>query len=108
MCLNFGTPKIIDFPLGVPILKHISVLLLRSSVELNVIFVPLFLSHNRLLSFFGWLVVLGLTAFETVFQSFLGHLPEGEGERREKNVQTTPTRIVGPPTIIQISRMPWH
>ena len=45
----------------------------------------------------GWLVVLGLTAFETVFQSISGRLPERGRKKREviderKNVQTTPTR----------------
>ena len=44
----------------------------------------------------GWLVVLDLTAFETVFQSISGHLPERGRKQREviierKNVQTTPT-----------------
>ena len=30
----------------------------------------------------GWLVVLVLTPFETVFQSISGHLPEREKEKR--------------------------
>ena len=42
----------------------------------------------------GWLVVLGLTALETVFQSLSGRLPKRGRKRREmidesKNVQTT-------------------
>ena len=43
----------------------------------------------------GWLVVLGLTVFETVFQSILGRLPERGRKKswtREKNVQTAPAR----------------
>ena len=45
----------------------------------------------------GWLVVLELRPFETVFQSISGSPPE-RGRKREKkieerkNVQTTPTR----------------
>ena len=45
----------------------------------------------------GWLVVLGLTAFEIVFQSISGRLPKSGRKKKEmidetKNVQTTPTR----------------
>ena len=32
----------------------------------------------------GWLVVLGLTAFETVFQSISGRLPKRGRKRRER------------------------
>ena len=32
----------------------------------------------------GWLVVLGLTPFETVFQSILGRLPKRGRKRRER------------------------
>ena len=41
---------------------------------------------NLLLMFknVGWLFVLGLTAFETVFQSISGHVQERKGEKREK------------------------
>ena len=51
-------------------------------------------SHFELV---GWLVVLGLRPFETVFQSISGRLPKRGRKRRErieesKNVQTTPTR----------------
>ena len=43
----------------------------------------------------GWLVVLGLTAFETIFQSISGRLPERGRKKKEmiderKNVQTYP------------------
>ena len=46
---------------------------------------------------FGWLVVLGLRPFETVFQSISGRLPERGRKKREmiderKNVRTTPSR----------------
>ena len=52
---------------------------------------------NNGLDLVGWLVVLGLTAFETVFQSISSRLPKRGRKRREridesKNVQTTPTR----------------
>ena len=39
----------------------------------------------------GWLVVLGLKPFETVFQSISGCLLEKRNDRREKKVQTTRT-----------------
>ena len=43
---------------------------------------------------FGWLVVLGLTALETVFQSISGRLPKSEEEkrkdRREKKISKQP------------------
>ena len=62
----------------------------------------------------GWLIVLGSTALETVFQSISNRLHEEGRKKREmiderKNVQTTPpaptVSAVGPcPTIIQISR----
>ena len=43
----------------------------------------------------GWLVDMGFTPFETVFQSISGRLPERGRKKREvtdkrKNVQTTP------------------
>ena len=34
---------------------------------------------------FGWLVVLGLRPFETVFQSISGRLPKRGRKRREKD-----------------------
>ena len=67
----------------------------------------------------GWLVVLDLTAIETVFQSISGRLPERGRKKREmiderkktsKQPPPAPTAsAVGPcPTIIQSSRTPRH
>ena len=74
--------------------------------------------HSAYLSQFGWLVVLGLTAFETVFQSISDRLPERGRKKKEmidkrKNVQTTPTCTYSKsrrplPYPIQISRTPRH
>ena len=48
-------------------------------------------------SIYGWLVVLGLTALRDSISVYIGPSPKGRGKekrnaRREKNVQTTPTR----------------
>ena len=40
--------------------------------------------ENEVNLIIGWLVVLGLTAFETVFQSISGRLPKRERKRRER------------------------
>ena len=71
---------------------------------------------RRVLTLVGLLVVLGLTALETVFQSISGRLPERGRKRREKiaesiTVQTSPpaptASAIGPcPTIIQIVGRP--
>ena len=71
-------------------------------------------SYVPLTTGFGWLVVLGLTALETVFQSISGRLPKSEKEkrkdRREKKMSKQPppaptASAIDPcPTIIQISR----
>ena len=64
----------------------------------------------------GWLVLLGLAAFETVFQSIAGRLPK-RGRKRERieeseNVQKQPlpaptASAIGPcPTIIKIVGRP--
>ena len=55
---------------------------------------------------FGWLVVLGLRPFETVFQSISGRLrKERELIDERKNVQTTPCPTL---SIVLISRTPRH
>ena len=51
----------------------------------------------RIMDLIGWLFVLDLTPFETVFQSILGRLPERGKKRSEmidesKTVQITPIR----------------
>ena len=58
---------------------------------------PTNLDDSGAMGLLGWLVVLGLRPFETVFQSILGRLPEKGRKKREmiderKNVQTTPVR----------------
>ena len=40
-------------------------------------------NENRLYFKVGWLVVLGLTPFETIFQSISGRLPKRGRERRK-------------------------
>ena len=71
-------------------------------------------SYVPLTTGFGWLVVLGLMALETVFQSISGRLRKSEKEkrkdRREKKMSKQPppaptASAIDPcPTIIQISR----
>ena len=78
----------------------------------------LYIDSWRWIKEFGWLVVLGLTALWDSISVYIGPSPrerekEKRNDRREKNVQTTPTRTtaseVGPcPTINQISRTPRH
>ena len=82
-------------------------LLLLSSI-ISLLFLPLS-------GLVGWLVVLG---FETVFQSISGRLRERGRRKRElideRKMSTQPppaptASVVDPcPTLIQISRTPWH
>ena len=44
-------------------------------------------SYVPLTTGFGWLVVLGLTALETVFQSISGRLPKSEKEKRKDRLE---------------------
>ena len=60
-----------------------------------------------------WLVVLSLAAFEAIFQSISGRLPERGRKRREriqesKHVQTTPTRTPTLPYYHPNCRTPRH
>ena len=67
----------------------------------------------------GWLVVLGLTALWDSISVYIGPSPrereeEKRNDRREKKTSKQPppapiASAIGPcPTIIQISRTPWH